>query len=209
MPPRKAKPAARPRKTPLQGRSRNTVDVIVEAAARILTKEGADALSTNRIAEVAGVSVGSLYQYFPNREAIVAALVERKFDIVGTAFGTLPAIGEDTPLAQLIAERVALLMRIAMEDFPPGIETFGPPPREIAAPIFTAIENEIRRVIEARRGAVVVADPKLAAQVCTAAVRGVLMGARHRRIAAPPETITAELTALLVGYLTGGPPGSG
>lgn len=204
MPPRQAKPAARPRKTPTQERSRNTVEVIVEAAARILSREGADALSTNRIAEVAGVSVGSLYQYFPNREAIVAELVGRKYDIVGAAFGSLPAIGDDIPLAGLIGERMAILMRIAMEDFPPGIETFGPPPREIATPIFTAIEAEIRRVIEARPDGLVVADTGVAAQVCTAAVRGVLMGARHRRIAAPPEAITAELTALLVRYLTGG-----
>jgi AcrR family transcriptional regulator len=208
MPPRKPKPTARPRKTPIQGRSRNTVDVIVEAAARILTREGADALSTNRIAEVAGVSVGSLYQYFPNREAIVAALIERQFGIVRTVFGALPAIGDGIPLAQLIAERVAILVRIA-EDFPPEIETFGPPPKEVAAPIFIAIENEIRRVIEARPGAIVVADPKVAAAVCTAAMRGVLRGARHGEIAATPETITAELTALLVRYLTGGSAGGG
>jgi AcrR family transcriptional regulator len=204
MPPRKAKPAARPRKTPLQERSRNTVEVIVEAAARILTKEGAGALSTNRIAEVAGVSVGSLYQYFPNREAIVAALIERKFDIVRTIFGAFPAIGDDTPLADLIAERVAILMRIAMEDFPPEIGTFGPPRKEVAAPIFATVEDEIRRVIEARRDALAIADPALAAAVCTAAARGVLVGARHRRITAPPETITAELTALIVRYLTAG-----
>ena len=53
------------------------VDLILLAAARVLCKHGYDDTSTNRIAEVAGVSVGSLYQYFPNKEAIVAALIER------------------------------------------------------------------------------------------------------------------------------------
>ncbi len=65
-----------PRKTPTQERSQATFDAIVEAAARILRDRGTDGLTTNHIAEVAGVSVGSLYQYFPNKEAIVAQLVE-------------------------------------------------------------------------------------------------------------------------------------
>lgn len=49
--------------------------VILEAATRVLVREGRPALNTNRVAEVAGVSVGSLYQYFPSKEAILAALV--------------------------------------------------------------------------------------------------------------------------------------
>src|SRR6185503_770897 len=71
--------ASRPRNpgnTP-QARSRATVDALLEATARILVREGFDRASTNRIADVAGVSIGSLYQYFPNKEALVAAVVER------------------------------------------------------------------------------------------------------------------------------------
>ena len=71
------KPLTKPRKSASQERSRATVDALVEATARILVKEGFDAASTNRIAEVAGVSVGSLYQYFPSKEALVAAVIER------------------------------------------------------------------------------------------------------------------------------------
>ncbi|NJM72519.1 MAG: TetR/AcrR family transcriptional regulator [Scytonema sp. RU_4_4] len=63
-----------PRKLPQQDRSKVTVDAILTATARILTEEGYDKASTNRIAELAGVSIGSLYQYFPNKEALVAAL---------------------------------------------------------------------------------------------------------------------------------------
>ncbi len=65
------------RKRPKQGRSKFTVDAILEGAARILIADGYASFNTNRVAEVAGVSVGSLYQYFPNKEAIVAALWER------------------------------------------------------------------------------------------------------------------------------------
>ncbi len=57
------------------------VDVLLEATARILQTSGARKASTNEIARVAGVSVGSLYQYFPGKEALVAALIERKVEL--------------------------------------------------------------------------------------------------------------------------------
>jgi AcrR family transcriptional regulator len=69
--------ASRPRKIPRQARSLATVEVILDAAALLLVDEGYDQATTNRIAERAGVSIGSLYQYFPNREAVVAAVAHR------------------------------------------------------------------------------------------------------------------------------------
>jgi AcrR family transcriptional regulator len=66
-----------PRKKPAQKRSRATVDAIVDATARVLVRDGYDALSTNRVAREARVSVGSLYQYFPGKEALVAAVMEQ------------------------------------------------------------------------------------------------------------------------------------
>ena len=64
-----------PRKRPVQARSAITVDAILTAAAHILEGEGMEGYTTNAIAARAGVSIGSLYQYFPNKEAITAALV--------------------------------------------------------------------------------------------------------------------------------------
>lgn len=66
-----------PRKLPQQDRSKLTVDAILTATAHILTEEGYDKASTNRIAERAGISIGSLYQYFPNKESLTVALRER------------------------------------------------------------------------------------------------------------------------------------
>lgn len=66
-----------PRKLPRQARSRALVDAILDAAARILAQQEREALNTNLVAEKAGVSIGSLYQYFPNRDAIIAAVAER------------------------------------------------------------------------------------------------------------------------------------
>lgn len=70
-------PLTNPRKNAAQARSRATVDALVEATARILVRDGYDRASTNRIAAEAGVSVGSLYQYFPGKEALVAAVIDR------------------------------------------------------------------------------------------------------------------------------------
>src|SRR5262245_33166590 len=66
-----------PRKLASQERSRRTVDALLEATARVLMKEGYNRASTNKIAAVAGVSIGSLYQYFPSKEALVAAVIDR------------------------------------------------------------------------------------------------------------------------------------
>ena len=70
------------RKTPSQTRAMRTVDTLFEAATRILASEGEAGFTTNRIAERAGFSIGTLYQYFPSKEAIVVALVRRHRDRV-------------------------------------------------------------------------------------------------------------------------------
>jgi AcrR family transcriptional regulator len=63
------------RKQPRQERSRETVAVILEAAARILETRGLEGYNTNAIAECAGVSIGSVYQYFPSKDALTLALI--------------------------------------------------------------------------------------------------------------------------------------
>ena len=91
-------PLTKPRKIATQERSRATVDALVDATARILVAEGFDKASTNRIAAVAGVSIGSLYQYFPGKEALVAAVIERHQQEIMQAVR-----GE---LAEVLADRV-------------------------------------------------------------------------------------------------------
>jgi len=67
----------KPRKSPRQTRSQATVEALLEAGARVLREDGYEKASVNRMAEVAGVSIGSLYQYFPSKEALVASIVKR------------------------------------------------------------------------------------------------------------------------------------
>src|SRR5215475_1815858 len=68
------------RRRPVQRRARQTVDAILDAVVRVLKREGVRAVTTNRIAEVAGVSIGSVYQYFPDKQAIFVALHQRHID---------------------------------------------------------------------------------------------------------------------------------
>ncbi len=68
----------RPRKLPRQTRASATVQAILDAGADILENQGFDAYTTNAIAERAGASIGSLYQYFPNKTALTQALIARE-----------------------------------------------------------------------------------------------------------------------------------
>jgi AcrR family transcriptional regulator len=80
-----ARPALRPRKTPVQARSTDTVDAILDATLQVLTRIGKEQLTTTRVAERAGVSVGTLYQYFPNKVALLQACLRRHMDQVTAA----------------------------------------------------------------------------------------------------------------------------
>jgi len=76
----KAKSSFPAKKAPQQQRAKVTVNAILDGMVRVLEQEGFDAASTSRVAEVAGVSVGTLYQYFSNRDAILDALQDREFE---------------------------------------------------------------------------------------------------------------------------------
>jgi AcrR family transcriptional regulator len=88
--------ALKPRKTPRQPRSQATVETIVEAAARILETAGAAGFNTNAVARRAGVSVGSLYQYFPGKQALVAELSRRNAEaaLLGLAEASARTVGQ-------------------------------------------------------------------------------------------------------------------
>ena len=92
----------RPRKKPVQGRSRVTVEAIVEAAARLFVRDGYANTTTNRIAELAGVSVGSLYEYFPNKASILLALLQRQVGGMLALMQTRLAAVRGAPLEELV-----------------------------------------------------------------------------------------------------------
>src|SRR4051794_12983052 len=80
-------PDLSPRKTPRQERSRQMVERILDAATRVLSERGYDGASTNHIAGTAGISNGSLYQYFPNKDAIVVPVLDSSADHLASRIG--------------------------------------------------------------------------------------------------------------------------
>src|SRR4030095_15316463 len=102
------RPLTNPRKHASQERSRATVDALIEATARILVREGYDKASTNRIAEEAGGSVGSLYQYYPGKEALVAAVINRhNQEIMQVVRGALAEVASQ-PIEKAVRRLVAI-----------------------------------------------------------------------------------------------------
>jgi AcrR family transcriptional regulator len=101
-----------PRKLPAQSRSTATVAAVLEAAARILELHGFEGYTTNAIAERAGVSIGSFYQYFPNKDAVTVALIEQETAVLLADIATMPsAKGYEAGLDQIIRSAVANQMR--------------------------------------------------------------------------------------------------
>jgi len=97
----KTKTRTNPRRIPQQSRSRVTVDAIVEAAAHLLTGRGWQGATTNHIAERAGVSIGSLYKYFPNKPSILAEVARRRIRSEVSAIATTIEAHVDDPRAML------------------------------------------------------------------------------------------------------------
>lgn len=91
-----------PRKTPVQTRSTATVEAIFEATIQVLLREGADRLTTTRVAERAGVSVGTLYQYYPNKHSLLFAVIERHLNHVMAAVERACVEHRHQPLGRMV-----------------------------------------------------------------------------------------------------------
>jgi AcrR family transcriptional regulator len=205
------RPATKPRKSASQARSRATVDALVEATARVLVRDGFDKASTNRIAAVAGVSVGSLYQYFPSKEALVGAVIERhQADIMRTVRGELAEIlawPVEPAMRALVAVAVKAhrvdprLHRVLAEQIPRvgALETLETFSRENYA-LF-------RTYLERHRAEIRVDDLELASFICVTAIEALTHNAvlHHSKMLtdAAMEALVDEGARLVTGYLKG------
>ncbi|WP_175655299.1 TetR/AcrR family transcriptional regulator [Burkholderia ambifaria] len=194
--------AAVMRKTPRQARSRATVDVIVTAGARVLDKHGWAGFTTNEVAQVAGVSIGSVYQYFPNKLALVDAIRCRHFDdvlaVLQRAHDRRASAGRR--LEGLIGDLIAAhrdypALHRALLDLPdPGG----------AKEAYDAFQKEYlcryALIVSACRGRAPVKADTLTAQVLSSALEGVVHNAARRGLLADPK-LKRELVRLAGAYL--------
>jgi AcrR family transcriptional regulator len=112
----KTKERALTRREPQQRRSRQTVEAVLEAVQRVLKRHGAEAVTTNRIAEAAGVSIGSLYQYFPDKQAIFTALHDRHVEQVRHVIERTMADCTAASFKDFTRELVERLAKVHVED---------------------------------------------------------------------------------------------
>ena len=104
-----------PRKTPVQARSAATVDAIGEATVQVLLSHGTDRLTTTKVAERAGVSVGTLYQYFPNKQSLLFAVLGDHLDRVSAATEAACARTCHLPLAAMVQQVVEAFVDAKMQ----------------------------------------------------------------------------------------------
>ena len=201
-----------PRKSASQERSRATVQALLDATARVLTKEGYDRASTNRIAATAGVSVGSLYQYFPNKEALVAALVARHnremLDLLREALKEVASLDLATAIAKLVraavdAHRVDPALHRVFDEQVPRMGQLAK---------IEALEGEtfrlVRSYLEERRDEIAVRDLDFTTSILVTTVEALTHQFVIHRPGAPErdrDRFIDEVTRLVVGYLM--PPG--
>jgi len=198
-----------PRRIPRQARSRALVEAILEATARVLTERGYAGTNTNLVAERAGVSVGSVYQYFPNKDSLLTALHERHAAEMQAAMETVLEAAQDRGLhghlaalvhAWLAAHQISPeLHRVLEKEFP----FFDAPPDQ--SPADQGIFRRIRRLLEDHRDEVLPRDLDLATWIVLQTMESLI----HAAVIAPspghpPAAIEEAIMEMLAGYLCGG-----
>jgi AcrR family transcriptional regulator len=195
-------PPKRPRRKAKQERARETVEVLLEAAARVLEQRGYAAATTNRIAEAAGVSVGTLYEYFADKDALFDALIQRQIEVLVAAVRSAD-LDSQAPLGVMLQR----LLRLAMDAMPRG-PAFLRALEQVPGAVFRRrlvrargqVIDFIRQLLEARRRELRVTDLDLAALLVVSAAEGIAINASDEAF---DERLAKEVGALLELYLTG------
>jgi len=186
------------------------VDAILEATARLLKEIGFDAITTNRVADLAGVSVGSLYQYFPNKESLVSSLLRRQFErsfeliatrLVGASAEPLPELGRVYGEAVQQAWAIDPELDIILLRLAPGLSAW----RKVTD-LEERMADLLQDLLNERRDEIGRA-PEIAGWMITRSVTLLVRDASLRR----PEVLEGgqlgeEVAALFAGYL-GAPAG--
>jgi AcrR family transcriptional regulator len=196
----------RPRKAARQERSQVTVDAILEAATRLFAEGGLAGVTTNQIAELAGVSIGSLYQYFPSKQAILGELIDRHSEQTIARLMAAHAGFTDRPIAAVLRDIVEILLeadtidvnlhRVFLDTLPEAGRI------EQRQGEIRRVTDAVRAVLAARRTELRIADADVAAVVLVHALEAVTNAVVFEfpeRLRDP--VLVDEITALATRYL--------
>lgn len=205
MPEKVRKKRVIPRRSPAQDRSKETVDAIMEATAQILPRLGLARTSTNKIAERAGVSVGSIYQYFPNRQAIFNYLIDRE---ISRHFEVLSAKMEamrESPLEELVAEILSTVVELFTHRKRLRAMLFNNMGEFPAASRIQETEDRFQemliRLMRERAEEISRPDHPMAAFVLVHSVMGTVRASLYEHREVDDEAMSRELCVMVESYL--------
>jgi AcrR family transcriptional regulator len=185
-----------PRKLPLQGRSEATVEAILQAATQVFERYGYAAGTTNRIAERAGVSIGSVYQYFPNKDAILVALVRQHVAEGGAVLAPhLERLSAGEHFGDVLGDVVKAM--VALHALSPGLHRILFEETPLPHTLRSELDATEDILVEMIAGNLVTdhgvspVDSQLAARIIVATIEGLT----HRLTLRPPKGISAEVIA--------------
>ncbi len=191
------------RRAPRQARSRATVQALLQAGARVLGERGWAGFTTNEVAATAGVSIGSLYQYFPDKQALTEAIRQRHLDDVLAVFGQLGTgeVPQRQRVTQLVEGMIAAhslqpaLHRVLLDEAPSDSGS-----RAVQALFEARYLAHYRALLAASPGSRGKVTDDMVVQVLSSAVAGVIHDAARRGTLTSPA-LKSELVQMVCAYL--------
>ncbi|WP_263383979.1 TetR/AcrR family transcriptional regulator [Granulicella arctica] len=193
-----------PRKSPVQARSTASVDAILTATIQVLLNIGKERLTTTAVAARAGVAVGTLYQYFPNKSALLQAVLLRHMNHVAETVEAACSAQHGRPVEEMAEPLVTEFLRAKMQDVRASVAMYAVSNDVDGAMIAKQTGVRVLRAMVAmlRTAREPLADPLLAASM----VQGAMAGVSRRLLESDdPEALLrpmrAELIVFVGGYL--------
>jgi len=203
--PQRSQAPLEPRKTPIQARSTASVNAILDATIQVLLKLGKERLTTTRVALRAGVSVGTLYQYFPNKSALLQAALKRHLDEVSNAVELVCKQQEGATLRQMATALITAFFEAKMKNAKTSVALYSVSSDVDGAKIVqqTGIRSN-KAIVEmlASSREPLPGDPELVASILQGAMAGIIR--RLLESAAPEnqfQTLQDELILFASAYL--------
>lgn len=195
----------KPRKQPRQARSQVTVDTVFEATIQVLLSDGPQRLTTTRVADRAGVSVGTLYQYYPNKQALLYAVLQRHLVRVGDSVEVAARGAHRAPVRAMVAAVVEAFVRAKTEHIDEARALYGVAAELESAELVKSVGKRNRAAISAMLATA--SDARFDDLALTSFMFSAAMAGPTRAMVegdAPPRMLRAlrgQLESLCLSYL--------